>query len=126
MSNVTLGRWPKLGEVIDYYARDTFIRFLIDVCRTRRVVMVISRQQHWEPNWAEDEIPVGDVEQVRRYVIDKIVDALAGIGLDERPPFYPSFHQSVWKRPAESGAATVEHGDAGHSLRDSVDPIFKV
>jgi HEAT repeat protein len=120
MSTVTLGRWPKLREVIDYYARDEFIRFLIDVCRTRRVVMVISRQQHWEPNWTEDEVQVGNVDQVRRYVIDKIADALAGIGLDERPPFYPSFHQSVWKRPVESGAAPAEHGGTRHRLRDCV------
>jgi HEAT repeat protein len=99
MSVVTLGRRPTLGEVIDYYARDDFVRFLVDVCHRRRVVMVISPQQHWEPNWAEDEVRAGDAAQVRRYVREKIVSALPDLGSADRPPFYPSFHQSVcqWK-----------------------------
>ena len=85
MSVVTLGRRPTLGEVIDYYTRQEFVRFLIDVCRTRRVVMVISRQKHWEPNWEQDEVHAGTVDQTRRFVTEKIEAALAGLAPSDRP-----------------------------------------
>ena len=92
MSQITVGRHPTLGEVLDYYARDSFIEFLIETCRVRRVVMVISETMHWEPNWTADEvritelglgegiIGVDQISQVRQFVLDKIQGALSGIG----------------------------------------------
>ena len=43
---VTLGRKPTLGEVIDYYARDDWIRYLLDTCVVRPVVLVIPPKMH--------------------------------------------------------------------------------
>ena len=116
MTQTTVGRHPTLGEVIEYYARESFVRFLIETCRVRRVVMVISKTQHWEPNWAQNEVRIQElgirggaieafeIAQVREYLLDQIRAALPGLDLDDRPAFYPSFHQAVWKatpgRPA--------------------------
>jgi HEAT repeat protein len=119
MSVVTLGRRPTLGEVLDYYAQDEFIRFLIATCRTRRVVMVISSQPHWEPNWAEDEVQAAGVEQMREQVRSKILAALTNLRPADRPAFYPSFHQSVWRRPVED-AGDREERSSRRRLRDCV------
>jgi HEAT repeat protein len=97
MSVITVGRRPTLGEVLDYYTRADLIRYLWDTVRTRPVVMVIPRTLHWEPNWGEDEITASDPEQLCQLVVNKIRTALPDLGLDERPSYYPSFHQSVWK-----------------------------
>ena len=75
MSQITVGRHPTLGEVLDYYARDSFIKFLIETCRVRRVVMVISETMHWEPNWtsAADDVFRARVRQAtagERWVVD--------------------------------------------------------
>ena len=99
-STVTLGRKPTLGEVISYYTRDDFIRYLLDTRLERRVVLVISPKMHWEPNWPRDEVRAENAEQFRGFLYDKIAEQLPEVALDERPPFYPSFHQAVWTRSA--------------------------
>ena len=95
---------------------------MIDVCRTRQVVMVISAQAHWEPNWVEDEVRIGegDIESVRQMVMDKILARLPGLGPEDRPDFYPSFHQSVWKWETVDAAGVGESKSAQPRLRDCV------
>jgi HEAT repeat protein len=98
MSNIkTVGKKPTLGEVIDYYANDNFLRFIIDVLRRRRIVMITPKEFHWEPDWNKGEIKAEDPGVLGKYIKNKILEAFPGIGLDERPDFYPSFHQSVGK-----------------------------
>jgi HEAT repeat protein len=84
--------------------------------------MVISPQKHWEPNWAEDEMHIGagDVDLVRRSVIDKILAALPALGAADRPDFYPSFHQSVWKRAAREALDDEGEVSSQSGLRDCV------
>ena len=72
----TLGRKPTLGEAIDYYTREDFLQFLLDTCRTRRVVMVIPEKLHWEPSWGRNEVVGEDVEQLYQYILDKRLDYL--------------------------------------------------
>jgi HEAT repeat protein len=116
----TLGRRPTLGEVLDYYARDDFVRFLLDTCRTWRVVMVISTKLHWEPNWDENEIDAGDVEGLRRSILGKIAERLPEVRPHERPSYYPSFHQSVWRRPDGADESLRQGRRAKSRMRDCV------
>ena len=95
---ITLGRNPTLGEAIDYYTRDDFCRYLLDTRLVRRVVLVLPPKLHWEPNWPRDEVLAESAEQFRAFVRKKIAEQLPEIALNERPPFYPSFHQLVWTR----------------------------
>ncbi len=104
----TLGRKPMLREVVDYYTREDFLRFLLGTCRTRRVVMVIPKQPHWEPNWSENEIRAGDMEKLGSYILNKIRGNLPKVSLDDRPSYYPSFHQSVGKWLDQSDEAVRE------------------
>jgi HEAT repeat protein len=106
----TAGRRPTLGEVLDYYTREAFLTFLLDTCRVRRVAMVIPHRQHWEPRWEEDEVRATDVEQLRAYVVGQIARELPGVGPGERPDYYPSFHQSVWRRPDGAAAPSGKRG----------------
>jgi len=104
--------------VLDYYSQDSFVRFLIETCRVRRVVMVISKTMHWEPNWTADEVRITElgvgegrigthqIALVREYVLDKMRAALSSTGRDDKPAFYPSFHQTVWKSsPGMAGSS---------------------
>jgi len=104
----TIGRRPTLGEVLDYYTRDDFLRFLLDMCRTRRVVMVVPTQLHWEPSWEKDEIQAGDIEHLGSYIMDRISESLPEVGLDDRLSYYPSFHQSIGKWPDQADEAVRE------------------
>jgi len=104
----TLGRRPTLREVLDYYTRDDFLRFLLDTCRTRRVVMVVPKQLHWEPVLEKDEIRAGDVERLGPHVLDKIHENLPEVSLDDRLSYYPSFHQSIGKWPDRADQAIRE------------------
>ena len=119
MKPVTLGRKPTLGEVIDYYSRDDFLQILACTCRTRPVVLVISEGAHWEPDWSRCEVPAASADDLGLYVRRQIADQLPGIGPGDCPDYYPSFHQSVWRR--EGGEAA-----SSQSLRDCVfeaDPL---
>ena len=98
MSKITPGRKPTLGEVLDYYTREEFLTFMFHVMQTTRVVTVISKKQHWEPNWQRDEVKSTTVEALRKHIVDKITRAYQGTALDQYPQFYPSFHQSVWRQ----------------------------
>jgi hypothetical protein len=98
MPTVTVGRNPTLGEVIGYYTRDDFSRYLLDTLPVRPVVLVLPAKLHWEPNWPRDEIQAENAEELRAFVQAQIAEHLPGVALDERPPFYPSFHQAVWTR----------------------------
>jgi HEAT repeat protein len=120
MSVVTLGRRPTLGEVLDYYTREDFVHFAFATCRKRPVVMVIPERHHWEPNWAAHEIATRDLEQFGRRVLELIVAAFPGIPLDERPSYYPSFHQSVWKWPDAVVSVADDEREATARIRDCV------
>ena len=104
---VTLGRRPTLGEAIDYYTRDDFVRYLLDTCLGRPVVLVIPPKMHWEPDWPRDEVKAEDARpdraQFRAFLQARIAERLPAVALDERPPFYPSFHQAVWTRSPGGG-----------------------
>jgi hypothetical protein len=109
-----LGRKPTLGEVIDYYTRDDFLQVLLEMVRARRVVLVISDKAHWEPDWSRHEIvgeSTGDLEQ---FIRKEIAAQLPKVGPDDRPAYYPSFHQSVRRRPGSEGS--IPH----RSLQDCV------
>ena len=62
---ITLGRRPTLGEVLDYYTQESFLRFLLATTRYRRVVLVISERKHWEPRWPRDEVRVETLTELR-------------------------------------------------------------
>ena len=119
----TLGRYPTLGEVIDYYTQESFLRLLLDVTRRRRVVMVISQQKHWEPNWARDEVVATTVNELHRSILGQIQEALPDVALDERPDYYPSFHQSVLKGSEYGSADTIT--DAGADRAIHKDCVFE-
>ncbi|MCJ7549717.1 MAG: HEAT repeat domain-containing protein [Anaerolineae bacterium] len=117
----TLGRYPTLGEVIDYYTQESFLRLLLDVTRRRRVVMVVSQKKHWEPNWSRDEVVATTVDELRRSILKQIRDSVPNVALDERPDYYPAFHQAVWKGAQDDGANTITGGGADRAAhRDCV------
>ena len=116
MNTITLGRRPTLGEVIEYYTQDSFLRYLLDTVRQRRVVIIISERKHWEPNWEKDEVVAQDTTDLRQFIERKIEACLPGAETDERPEFYPAFHQSVWKGPG---------GDGPNAYDQHMDCIFE-
>ncbi|MGC9349040.1 MAG: hypothetical protein ACP5JG_12925 [Anaerolineae bacterium] len=99
-TKITPGRRPTMGEVLDYYTQENFLRFLLATTRHRRVVLVISSKKHWEPRWSRDEVQAGTVDELRDWILSKIESALPGVATDARPDYYPAFHQSVWKGDA--------------------------
>lgn len=104
MNAVTIGRKPTFGEVLDYYTREDFLTFVLALLKRYRVAAVIPRALHWEPDWARDEVRGKTVEELRRWVAEKITQTLPNVGANERPDYYPSFHQSVWLRPTAGDA----------------------
>jgi HEAT repeat protein len=98
MNTITTGRKPTLGEVLDYYTREDFLTFMLQTLSRYRVVTIISKTMHWEPNWEHDEVKADSLDALRRYIVDKITTTLPGVALDQRPEYYPSFHQSVTHR----------------------------
>ena len=132
MSIRTLGRRPTLGEVLGYYQQDEFLNFLSDTCCTRRVVMVIPQKQHWEPLWEKDEILAQDAEVLRQYILKNIAEHLPEVGPNDRPNYYPSFHQSIglWtdgkeKRERRGEADCVFEADLS-TWRDSFRDVYAV
>ncbi|MBN1248532.1 MAG: HEAT repeat domain-containing protein [Anaerolineae bacterium] len=101
MHTVTLGRRPTFGEVVDYYTQEQFLRYLLDTIRTRRVVLVIAGRKHWEPNWETDEVRGEDTGDLRRWIQGKVQRHLAQVSAEDRPEYYPAFHQSVWRGRAD-------------------------
>ena len=73
MGTITPGRKPTLGEVIEYYTREDFLTFLKHLLTTTRVVTVIPRKLHWEPNWKEDEVIGDTLESLRLSILSKIL-----------------------------------------------------
>ncbi len=116
MNTITLGRRPTLGEVIEYYTQDSFLRYLLDTVRRRRVVLIISERKHWEPNWEKDEVVGDDVAALRQFIERKIEAHLPEVGADKRPEFYPAFHQSVRKGPG---------GEGPHARDQHMDCVFE-
>jgi HEAT repeat protein len=107
-TNKTLGRRPTFGEVLEYYTHDDFLQFLLDTCRTRLVVMIISQHRHWEPNWREDIVRAKDKARLKQYILDKLLQNLPEVHPGDRLSYYPSFHQSIGKWP--TGTAPVLRG----------------
>jgi HEAT repeat protein len=108
MGERALGRKPTLGEVLDYYTRDDFLSFLLHTLHVHRVVTVISRQPHWEPDWERDEVQAADEEELRQTIVEQIAAQLPDTAPGERPDHYPSFHISVWRRDRGEGHARSE------------------
>lgn len=106
MTTITLGRRPTLGEVIEYYTQESFLRFLLATIRQRRVVLVVSKRKHWEPNWEKDEVVGATTQELRRGMAEKLRQYLPGIAPDDRPDFYPAFHQQVETRRAGEASMT--------------------
>jgi len=98
MKYKTLGRRPTMGEVLDYYTRPDFLAFMLRLLQMYRVVTVISKQMHWEPDWARDEVRAEGLDDLERVIVDKIRAALPEMSPDEIPAYYPSFHMSVDRR----------------------------
>jgi HEAT repeat protein len=105
MGEKALGRRPTLGEVVDYYTRDDFLSFLLHTLQVHRVVTVIPRQLHWEPDWGRDEVQAADEEELRQVIVERIATQLPHTCSGERPDYYPSFHVSVWRRDMGEGRA---------------------
>ena len=114
MSIITPGRKPTLGEVLDYYTRDDFLSFLFHVLQTTRVVTVISKKLHWEPDWERDEVEAETIPTLKDFIVDKIKPAYPNTKLDDYPQFYPSFHQSVWRQIVP-----------GHPESNALDCVFE-
>jgi len=123
MAPTTLGRHPTLGEVIDYYTQESFLRLLLDVTRRRRVVMVISRKKHWEPDWARHEVRGTTEDELHRSILGKIGEMWPGLALNERPAYYPAFHQSVWKSDPDGNMGIVTEGGADRAVH--MDCVFE-
>ncbi|MBN1642669.1 MAG: HEAT repeat domain-containing protein [Anaerolineae bacterium] len=105
MGAIALGRGPTLGEVLDYYLQDRFLSFVLDMLSVHRIVMVISRKAHWEPDWNRHEVLADSVDALRDLVAQRIATVLPDVARTERPAYYPSFHMSVWRRDLDGGAA---------------------
>ena len=88
----TYGRYPSLGEVAKYYRRDDVLDFLLEICSTRRVVVIIPAKRHWEPDWENDIVRVGTRKELGQFLADRIAAAFPDAATDRRPPFYPSLH----------------------------------
>lgn len=116
-----LGRRPMLGEVLEYYARDDFLSFLMGTLQAHRVVTVIPERAHWEPDWARDEVQPASVDELRQSILEQIATQLPDTALDERPAHYPSFHVSVWRRDRSGQhVGGREHAPGKHRARDCV------
>ena len=122
----TLGRRPTFGEVLDYYTRDDFLQFLLDTCRTRLVVMIISQHRHWEPNWGEDIVRVEDKARLKQCILDKLLQNLPEVHPGDRLSHYPSFHQSIGKWPDRMEEA-IDEANRSTKMTSSVkqDCIFE-
>ncbi len=113
----TPGRRPTLREVLDYYTRQDFLAYLLVMLGRYPIVSVIPQQLHWEPNWQRDAVVAESIEDLRGFIVQKITQGLSNTELEERPPFYPSFHQSVCKRKQDQdGRETSER----NRLKDCV------
>ena len=99
----TLGRRPTLGEVLEYYTRDDFLRFLPEMLRIHRVVMVIPERGHWAPNWKENEVGAEDVGRLGQRILDGALENWPEASMDDPLSYYPSFHQSVGRWPDGEG-----------------------
>jgi HEAT repeat protein len=108
MGEVALGRKPTLEEVVDYYTRHDFLSFLLHTLQVHRVVTVIPRQLHWEPDWERDEVQAADEEQLRQVILERIATQYPHTAPGGRPDYYPSFHISVWRRDRGEGHARGE------------------
>jgi len=126
----TLGRYPSLGEVRDYYSRDDFLDFLRRTCEVRRVLFVMPQRKHWEPDPDRDPIHGTTCDELRDEVRERINSCYGGVGNEERLPFYPSFHQSVERWPpgqVGTGKAEARDGVAEADLpswRDSFSDVL--
>jgi len=99
---VTYGRRPTLGEVRAYYCRDDFLDMLLQVCETRRVVMVVSAERHWTPDWDSDRVTGASRADLRAFILTRISRCLGGLGDADRPESYPSFHVTTeYWRPGD-------------------------
>ena len=47
----THGRYPTLGEVLEYYSREDVLAAILRTCATHEAVLVVPSRRHWEPNW---------------------------------------------------------------------------
>lgn len=92
---LTGGRYPAYGQVREHYAREDFLELLLQTTRARKVVLVIPETKYWEPRWDVDRVQGRTVDEVGRWVLERLDRAFAGAPPDERLPFYPSFHQSL-------------------------------
>lgn len=101
MSTTTVGRKPTLGEVIEYCTRGDFWQLLLGTIHTRRVVLVISEKAHWEPNWGRCGVHARALEGLRQFIQTEIAARLSTGAMDERPDYYPAFHQAVWRRQGD-------------------------
>jgi len=101
---LTLGRYPTFGEVLDYYARDDFLDFLLRVSSLRQVLLIVPKTPHWEPRAERDAIAAGSRAELRDRVRGRILSEHAGVSEEARLPFYPSFHQSLERYPQEGHA----------------------
>jgi HEAT repeat protein len=120
LGTTTVGRRPTLGEVIDYYTRDDFLQVLFDTIRVRRVVLVISERAHWEPDWSRYEVTVQSLHGLRQFIQDEIAAQLPTVEMDERPHYYPSFHQAVCQRQGDGHTTLTGGQPPNRPLQDCV------
>ena len=110
---MTCGRYPSLREVLEYYSREDFLDFVLRTCEVRRVLLVIPKRKHWEPDPERDLVTVGNRAALLVLVRGRILSEHAGAPEDARLPFYPSFHQSLerWS-PGQTDAGDVVGRDS--------------
>lgn len=98
----TLGCRPTFGEVLEYYTCSDFLEFLLATCLTRRVVMIIPTQLHWEPDWSVDLLRPQSRDHLWDIIQTAISERFPEADPGEKLDYYPSFHQSLsrWHRGA--------------------------
>jgi len=112
---ITYGRRPTLGEVRAYYGRDEFLALLLQVCQTRRVVLVPPPGPgRWKPDWDNAVRVTGTTRaELRAFILARIDRDLPGLDDSGRPPFYPSFHFTLeYWRPGEVDTSSSLGSDA--------------
>ena len=96
------GRAPTLGQVLSYYTRIDFLRFLLHSAQVRPVVLIVPTARHWTARWDHDILRLEDEDALRCHIVDRIRAGLPGVSDGDRPRFYPSFHQLIGKWPESS------------------------
>jgi len=93
MSQVkTYGRYPTLGEVKEYYAREDVLTFLNCVCKKRKVIFSFKAEPSLRSEAGTPPLEPHNIVHLRQIIRERIEENMHGKADDARPLAYPSFH----------------------------------